>query len=59
MNSEKPYGENVIMNFVLKIKFFFDIQRTRRAYNLTTGDFPDILTYQNESGITFTEKYLL
>jgi len=26
---------------------------------LTTGDFPDILTYQNESGITFTEKYLL
>lgn len=40
-------------------KVFFDIQRTRRAYNLTTGDFPDILTYQNESGITFTEKYLL
>lgn len=40
-------------------KAYFDIQRTHKAYNLATGKFEDVFTYQNESGTTFTEQYLL
>lgn len=40
-------------------KSFFDIQRTRKAYNLGTGHFEDALSYKNESGVTFNEQYLL
>ena len=40
-------------------KSYFDIQRTRKAYNLATGNFEDALSYQNESFTTFTEKYML
>lgn len=40
-------------------KAYFDIQRTHQAYDLQTGDFEDIFTFVNESGVTFTEQYLL
>lgn len=40
-------------------KAYFDIQRTRKAYNLSTGHFEDVLTYKNESGVIFNEQYLL
>lgn len=40
-------------------KSFFDIQRTRKAYNLKTGRFEDVLTFVNELGIKFTQNQLL
>ncbi|MEO8822269.1 MAG: RagB/SusD family nutrient uptake outer membrane protein [Ginsengibacter sp.] len=40
-------------------KSYFDIQRTRKAYNLSTGHFEDALTYKNESGVVFNQQYLL
>lgn len=40
-------------------KAFFDIQRTRKAFNLKTGHFEDVLSFTNELGIKFPESYLL
>lgn len=40
-------------------KAYFDIQRTRKASNLSNGHFENVLTYKNESGIIFNEQYLL
>jgi len=40
-------------------KAYFDIQRTRRAYNLSTNSFVDLIGYTNESNTTWDEKYLL
>lgn len=40
-------------------KGYFDIQRTQKAYNLSSGHFENVLTYKNESGIVFDEQYLL
>jgi len=40
-------------------KSYFDIQRTRKAYNLKTGKFEDATTYVNEAGYKFTLDYLL
>lgn len=39
-------------------KSYFDIQRTRKAYNLKSGNFEDALTYINEAGVKFNEQYL-
>lgn len=40
-------------------KAYFDIQRTRKVYNLIANKFEDAFSYKNESGSTFTEKYML
>jgi hypothetical protein len=40
-------------------KAYFDIQRTRKVYNLVGNKFEDAFTFQNESGVTFVEKYML
>jgi hypothetical protein len=40
-------------------KAYFDLQRTRRAYDVTTNTFVNAVGYKNVSGATFTEKYLL
>lgn len=40
-------------------KAYFDIQRTRKVYNLLLGNFVDAFSYVNESGVTFTEQYML
>lgn len=40
-------------------KAYFDIQRTRKVYNLIANKFEDAFTYKNESGATFDEKYML
>jgi hypothetical protein len=40
-------------------KAYFDIQRTRKVYNLIANKFEDAFTFVNESGATFTEKYML
>ena len=40
-------------------KAYFDIQRTHKAYNLKTGQFEDVFTYVNESGVSFNEQYML
>lgn len=40
-------------------KAYFDLQRTRKAYDLKNNRFVDLLGYTNENGATFTEKYLL
>lgn len=40
-------------------KAYFDIQRTRKAYNLKTGKFEDAFSYQNESGVKFNDQYML
>lgn len=40
-------------------KAYFDIQRTHQAYDLTTGNFVDVFSYKNESGVTFNEQYML
>lgn len=40
-------------------KAYFDIQRTRKAFNLSNGHFENVLTYKNESGVVFKEQYLL
>lgn len=40
-------------------KAYFDIQRTKKVYNLIGNKFEDAFTFKNESGATFTEKYML
>lgn len=40
-------------------KSYFDVQRTRKVYNLITGHFVDAFTYHNQSGATFNQQYLL
>ncbi|QNL49921.1 RagB/SusD family nutrient uptake outer membrane protein [Olivibacter sp. SDN3] len=40
-------------------KSYFDILRTRKAYNLSNDTFVDLIGFRNESGTTWTEKYLL
>jgi hypothetical protein len=40
-------------------KAYFDIQRTRKVYNLKNGTFEDALVFTNESGVKFNEQYLL
>jgi len=40
-------------------KAYFDIQRTRKAYNLKTGKFEDAFSYLNESGVKFNDQYML
>jgi starch-binding outer membrane protein, SusD/RagB family len=40
-------------------KAYFDIQRTRKVYNLLDNRFEDAFSYKNESGATFSEKYML
>ncbi|MBC7921541.1 MAG: RagB/SusD family nutrient uptake outer membrane protein [Ferruginibacter sp.] len=40
-------------------KAYFDIQRTRKVYNLQTGNLVDAFTYKNGSGATFNEQYML
>ncbi len=40
-------------------KAYFDIQRTRKAYNLVANRFEDAFTFKNESGATFDERYML
>ncbi len=45
--------------FCYENREYFDIQRTRKAYNLSSGKFEDYDSFANESGTTFSEKYLL
>ena len=40
-------------------KSYFDIQRTHKAFNTSTGHFEDALSFKNESGVIFNEQYLL
>jgi starch-binding outer membrane protein, SusD/RagB family len=40
-------------------KSYFDIQRTRKAYNLGSDHFEDALSYVNEQGVKFNVDYLL
>ncbi|PRD46944.1 RagB/SusD family nutrient uptake outer membrane protein [Sphingobacterium haloxyli] len=40
-------------------KAYFDIQRTHRVFDLKSGKFVDAFSFQNESGTTFSEQYLL
>lgn len=40
-------------------KAYFDIQRTHKAYNLKNGNFEDVFSYTNESGVKFTKQYML
>lgn len=40
-------------------KAYFDIQRTRKVYDLKNNVFTDALTFTNESAVRFTERYLL
>jgi len=40
-------------------KAYFDIQRTHKVFDLKNGKFVDAFTFQNESGVTFSKKYLL
>lgn len=40
-------------------KAYFDIQRTRKVYNLIANRFEDAFTHINVSGATFDEKYML
>ena len=40
-------------------KAYFDIQRTHKVYNLSTGSFEDAYSYINESGVKFNEQYML
>lgn len=40
-------------------KAYFDIQRTKKVYNLIANKFDDAFSYKNESGATFDEKYML
>jgi hypothetical protein len=40
-------------------KAYFDIQRTRKAYNVTTNSFVDVVGFKGEVGPAFQEKYLL
>lgn len=40
-------------------KSYFDLQRTHKAYNLAAGKFEDAFSYTNESGVKFSEQYML
>lgn len=40
-------------------KAYFDTQRTRKAYDVINNKFVDAVGFKNESGATFTSKYLL
>lgn len=40
-------------------KDYFDIQRTRLAYNVKSNRFEAYNSFANESGVTFNEQYLL
>ncbi|SDM03262.1 Starch-binding associating with outer membrane [Daejeonella rubra] len=40
-------------------KAYFDIQRTRKVYNLKAGKFEDAFSYINESGVKFNQQYML
>ncbi|MBC3785980.1 RagB/SusD family nutrient uptake outer membrane protein [Spirosoma utsteinense] len=40
-------------------KAYFDTQRTRKAYDVINNRFVNVIGFKNESGTTFTEKYLL
>lgn len=40
-------------------KAYFDIQRTRKVYNLKMNTFEDALSFTNESGTKFNEQYML
>ncbi len=40
-------------------KAYFDIQRTRKAYDLENNRFVDVVGFTNAQGTTWTEKYLL
>lgn len=40
-------------------KDYFDIQRTRKAYNVKSGRYEAYDSFASESGVTFDEKYLL
>lgn len=40
-------------------KSYFDLQRTRKAYNLKTGHFENVIGFVNELSIAFSEKDLL
>ncbi len=40
-------------------KAYFDIQRTHQVYDLEGGIFKDVFSFTNESGVTFTEQYML
>jgi hypothetical protein len=40
-------------------KAYFDIQRTKKVYNLVNNRFENAFTYKNESGAMFNEKYML
>lgn len=40
-------------------KSYFDVQRTRRAYDLTNNAMVEAIGFTNESGTTWTEQYML
>ncbi|TGD80777.1 RagB/SusD family nutrient uptake outer membrane protein [Hymenobacter wooponensis] len=40
-------------------KAYFDIQRTRKAYDVVNNRFVDVVGFKSEVGTTFQEKYLL
>lgn len=40
-------------------KSYFDLQRTRKAYNLKSGQFINVIGFVNELGVSFSEKDLL
>jgi len=40
-------------------KAYFDIQRTHMVYDLENNRFVDAFSFTNESGVQFTEKYML
>ncbi len=40
-------------------KSYFDIQRTRKAYDLANNRFVDAIGFTNEANTTWTEKYML
>lgn len=40
-------------------KSYFDIQRTRKVYNLRSTHFENAFTYQNEQGFKLNEQYML
>jgi hypothetical protein len=40
-------------------KAYFDIQRTKKVYNLVGNKFEDAFSFKNESGATFDQKYML
>jgi hypothetical protein len=40
-------------------KAYFDIQRTRKTYNVATNNFVDVVGFKGEVGPAFQQKYLL